>query len=250
MPANKTKSPRYLTISKNYNFKLTPVVVHSIVCTQIVKSIAKLRSPFMVPSALRLRIIFFLAITVMPLSCLSFYLALDERHEEDARARAEEKAVVREVTTDLDRLFQLSRSLVTGISYQNNPTSLCASLDAMGPSFPAFLNLGLYEVRLDEKRAESICGLATRGQKFALTQSEDRIAVGLRTRGDIAVAPVRVSVRTGKPVIPIMSLVEDEPGRIRRMVSVSVNLGVARRSDQPSARSRFRRSDGSGPRTA
>jgi hypothetical protein len=82
-------------------------------------------------STTRRRIVVYLVITVLPLSALALYLAVDERAEDEARARIEEKAIVHEVRTDLDRLFHLSRSLVAGIGDQESDARICGTLDAM-----------------------------------------------------------------------------------------------------------------------
>jgi signal transduction histidine kinase len=176
-------------------------------------------------STTRRRIVVYLVITVLPLSALALYLAVDERAEDEARARIEEKAIVHEVRTDLDRLFHLSRSLVAGIGDQESDARICGILDAMHRSFPEFFNLGLYEVREPQQTGELICSaVMPAADKFPLTPEETQLLTLLRKRGDIVVAPIRPNIFDRKPVIPVAGLVTTFPNGVRRLVAATVSL--------------------------
>jgi len=176
-------------------------------------------------STTRRRIVVYLVITVLPLSALALYLAVDERAEDEARARIEEKAIVHEVRTDLDRLFHLSRSLVAGIGDQESDARICGTLDAMHRSFPEFFNLGLYEVREPQQTGELICSaVMPAADKFPLTPEETQLLTLLRKRGDIVVAPIRPNIFDRKPVIPVAGLVTTFPNGVRRLVAATVSL--------------------------
>ena len=176
-------------------------------------------------STTRRRIVVYLVITVLPLSALALYLAVDERAEDEARARIEEKAIVHEVRTDLDRLFHLSRSLVAGIGDQESDARICGTLDAMHRSFPEFFNLGLYDVREPQQTGELICSaVMPAADKFPLTPEETQLLTLLRKRGDIVVAPIRPNIFDRKPVIPVAGLVTTFPNGVRRLVAATVSL--------------------------
>ena len=176
-------------------------------------------------STTRRRIVVYLVITVLPLSALALYLAVDERAEDEARARIEEKAIVHEVRTDLDRLFHLSRSLVAGIGDQESDARICGTLEAMHRSFPEFFNLGLYEVREPQQTGELICSaVMPAADKFPLTPEETQLLTLLRKRGDIVVAPIRPNIFDRKPVIPVAGLVTTFPNGVRRLVAATVSL--------------------------
>ena len=98
--------------------------------------LARTLSIFGPAGTMRARILLCLVLAVVPLTALSLYLAVDERREEDARARLEEQSIVGVVRTDLDRLFQLSRNLVASMSREKTDAEMCGYLGLLRQSFP------------------------------------------------------------------------------------------------------------------
>lgn len=175
---------------------------------------------------MRRRLLPYFIVTVVPLTALAIWLAFDEGRSEEAQARAVQKAVVRVVDADLDRLFQLSRSVVAGLSSGGSDAEVCGSLEAWRHSFPEFLNVGIVELNTERDLGKPVCTLippATHG--FPISPEEADLTAGLRTPGDLIVSPIRPGIVDGRPVIAVAGLLKVMPSRARRLVVASIDLG-------------------------
>lgn len=174
---------------------------------------------------MRARILLSLVLAVVPLTALALYLAVDERREEDARVRLEEQSTVRLVRADLDRLFQLSRSLVASMSREQTDAEMCRYLGLLRQSFPEFFNIGVFDLQSESTRGRVVCGalLPVQGS-FALSPEEARLVASVRRQGEIVVAPIRGNLIDGRPVIPVGGLARLLPDGTRRVVVASLSL--------------------------
>jgi signal transduction histidine kinase len=152
-------------------------------------------------------------------------VAMLERSEAHAQARDEALATTRIVRTDLDRLFQVSRSVVVGLSYGKSERDICDSLGVWGRSFPEFFNLAIVEVPGGSDNGEAICGKFMPAiSRFPLSADEVRLARGTRLRGDIIVAPIRADLIDRRPVIAVAGLRETHPDGTRRFAVATIDL--------------------------
>jgi signal transduction histidine kinase len=187
--------------------------------------LARTLSIFGPAGTMRARILLCLVLAVVPLTALSLYLAVDERREEDARARLEEQSIVGVVRTDLDRLFQLSRNLVASMSREKTDAEMCGYLGLLRQSFPEFFNIGIFDLHSDGVGGTFVCG-AIRPAKnsFYLSPEEARLVAGIHRQGEIVVTPIRGNVVDGRPVIPVAGLARVLPDGTRRLVVASIDL--------------------------
>ncbi len=95
--------------------------------------------------ALRMRIALLLLLIIAPLAALAVSLELAEEKRDAAEAREQERATVRRVTSDLNRLLESTRDLVVGLSRNfvvpPQPEICNAQLASLKPAFPQFVNL-------------------------------------------------------------------------------------------------------------
>jgi signal transduction histidine kinase len=180
---------------------------------------------------MRRRLFVYLILAVVPLTLLAFYISLNEGNEEDAQARAEEKALVRVVRTDIERVFQLSASLVSGLAAHESDRKTCESFPAWRQAFPEFFNIGIFESRAVQESqtgqasAVYLCGeRSPRGVSFPVSAEEAELLKGLRTPGQTVVGAIRPGVLDGRPVIPVVGLAELRSDGRRRFVAASIGL--------------------------
>jgi signal transduction histidine kinase len=174
---------------------------------------------------MRRRLLVYLVLAVAPLAVLALYLALDEQRDAEERSRLEQKAIVKIVRTDLDRLFRLGRGVVSALSYKKTDEEICGSLASLSRAFPEFFNLGMFEIASGDAKASVVCGVRmSAGAQFKLTSEERAIVDTLQAPGDIRVASVRRNIVDGRPVIPVGALVRAAPDGRRWFVSASISL--------------------------
>jgi signal transduction histidine kinase len=173
------------------------------------------------PGTMRRRITFYLLFTIVPLVFGAAYMALDQRDEEEAAARARDQAIVGTVRTDLDRLFQMIRSYASSLGYVRNDDEACNSLTPLRRSFPGISNLGLFEVRDGGTTARGICLLRPpKLNPFPISPEESIQLPRIGKPGEIAVLPIRRGAADGGPVIPVVSLIRNM-GKGRRIYGVA-----------------------------
>jgi len=180
---------------------------------------------FDLAGSMRRRMLFYLVLALVPMIVLSLYLAVDERNEEEARARAEETAIVNTVSSRLDRILQMNRSLVSALSFEQTDEKICPSLALLRRSLPQVFNLGMFNLKAGQSSAHMVCAaLPAAADPFRLTDQELRLQATMRAPGDIAVGSIRNNTVNGGPVIPISSLVRVAEDGTRRLIAVTVSL--------------------------
>lgn len=180
---------------------------------------------FNISGTMQSRMLVYLILALVPMTLLALSLAVDERNEEEARARSEETAVVNTVKTDLDRLVQLTRGLVSSLSYQDSDSQICNSLSPLRRSFPELFNLSMLDVASGGDTARSVCSaFPPSTNPFPLTHEETRLIATLPQPGDTVVGAIRTNTVDGQPVTPIGSLVRIAPDGTRRLATVTVSV--------------------------
>ena len=174
---------------------------------------------------MRRRLFLYLILAVVPLTLLAFYLSVAERNEEDTHARAEEKAIVRVVRTDVDRVFQLGASMVSGLGARETDAKICGSFPAWRRAFPEFFNIGVFESQADQTSVVYVCGEKSPfGASFPVSAEEAVLLKSLRTPGQTVVGAIRPGGVDGRPVIPVAALAKPLPDGRLRFVAATVGL--------------------------
>lgn len=178
---------------------------------------------------MRRRIFFYLFMGLIPMTVLALYLAVDERNEEEARARTEVEASVNVVRSDLDRLFEVSRGVLASLSAEASEADACRALIPLRRSFPEVFNIGMYDLLPGESRGHTVCAATPAAtEPFPLSDEEIRLHDALHTPGELNYGAIRGNSVDGRPVIPVCQLVRMLDGGGRRLVTVTIALDKIR----------------------
>ena len=172
------------------------------------------------------RLLFTFSLATIPLAALAIYLTVDEGHEADASAIAQERMATRLVSEDLGLVFQLTRNTMQGLVRKGNDEGICGAIKGSLDQFPHLLNLALVEYRPGKLEATVICSVAgvPRMKQALLKEEEAQLTLRLNQPGDVVVTPVRTSVLTGQPVALMIALVRRESDGTRLALGASINL--------------------------
>jgi len=176
------------------------------------------------PGNVRHQIALILLLAIVPLACLSVYMAIDEGSKDAARAQADSHETVHLVARDVNNVIQSTSDLIKGLgrnsAIRHSAESCNAELAALEPSFPQFANMFVVDpdstVLCAASNPRRIRTLRDRPENRAVIERVERTR---RTAvGDFALT------YPGRRVIPVAGPVIDEAGRLRSFLFASIDL--------------------------